>query len=303
MFSSKFWTAIISIFVFSMFFASCSTPPSDLVIPTFTPSATVTATSTSRPPTATYTSSPTLRPSFTPPPTFTPVPSFTPIPTNTPTPPILGIGEFYGVLRDDFSNINSGWVSSDADEFGYGYANGGYTMYSNVGYSEVCSSRTRGHTDFIIDVDVTKHAGPNDAYFGVTCRKTGENYVTLAINGNGGYIISKTIGDERSEITSGFSSAINAGDGATNHLTAYCVGNIFTLDVNGQAVITVADVAPTFGSYVGLILGTYDELGISVSFDNFNSKPPEGAAPAPTFTPEGTLPEEGTPTITPTESS
>ena len=246
----------------------------------------------------TLTPSPTLRPSATPLPSLTLAPSLTPIPTNTPTPGIIGIGFDTGPFRDDFSDPFSGWPVENGSDWGFGYESGGYVMYNNLPNAEVCASRTRSHTDFVIEVDVEKLSGPDSAYFGITCRKIGTNYYTLAITGNGEYNIWKTVGAERELLAEGVHPAINTGNDS-NHLFATCIGNVLTLSVNGAEVVSVVDIGPLFGTFVGLILGTAGEPEAVVKFDNFNSYPAEGAAPLPTLTPTGTL-TPGTPTSTPT---
>lgn len=255
---------------------------------------------TSVPSTATTipTLTPTLRPSSTPLPTLTLAPSLTPVPTRTPTPGIIGIGVNTGPFRDDFSDPGSGWPTENGSDWGFGYYEGGYRMYNNIGYAEVCASRTRSNTDIVIEVDVTKLSGANNAYFGVTCRKTGPNYYSLTINGNGEYNILKTTGGIPELLTSGENGAIRKGN-QTNKLVASCIGNVLTLTVNGVEVVSHTDVGPLFGTFIGLVLGTTSEPGVEVKFDNFNSFPADNAAPIPSLTPTGTLTVVPTATATP----
>lgn len=242
---------------------------------------------------------PTLRPSSTPLPTLTLAPSLTPIPTNTPTPGIIGIGFDTGPFRDDFSDPNSGWPVEGGDDWGFGYYEGGYRMYNNIGYAEVCASRTRSHTDFVIEVDVTKLSGADNAYFGVTCRKTGPNYYSLTISGDGSYTILRTTGGVPDVLISGESGAIRKGN-QTNKLVASCIGNVLSLTVNGVEVVTYTDTGgPLFGGFIGLVLGTTSEPGVEVKFDNFNSFPTNNAPPIPSLTPTGTLTAAPSPTPTP----
>ncbi len=240
---------------------------------------------------------PTLRPSSTPVPTLTLAPSLTPIPTNTPTPGILGLGFTTGPFRDDFSDPTSGWVTEDGGDWGFGYYEGGYRMYANIGYAEVCSSRSRSHTDFIIEVDVQKLSGPDNAYYGVTCRKTGSNYYSLAITAGGEYRILKTTGGVPVVLAKGASPAIKKGD-AVNHLLASCIGNVMTLSVNGVEVGSVSDIGPLFGTFVGLVVGSTTEPNIEVKFDNFDSYPTGNAPAIPSLTPVNN--QSPTPTRTPT---
>jgi hypothetical protein len=146
-------------------------------------------------------------------------------------------------------------------------------MYNNLPNAEICASRTRSHSDFIIEVKVTKRSGPNDSYFGVTCRKTGANYFSLTVNGNGEYGIYKTTGELRELLVKGSSNAIRKGN-ATNSLRGSCIGDILALEVNGVEMVSISDPGFKFGSFVGLVVGTQGQGGIDVVFDNFNSFPP-----------------------------
>ncbi len=279
---------------------ACGGEPVPDVAPTFTPSPLATSISLTSTLIPTVTS--TLRPSSTPFPTFTLPPSLTPKPTLTPTPAIIGLGENSGPFRDDFSDPFSGWAEAHEEDWGFGYEGERYQMYNNFYSGEVCSSRTRGHTDYILEVDVTKIEGPDTAYFGLSCRKAGNNYYTLGIRGNGEYAIFKTVGGVIKLVAGGPSDAINQGN-QSNHLKGSCVGSVFSLAVNGVEVVSVLDIGPQFGSFIGLILGTVSEGGVIVDFDNFNGYPTTNARPLPTVTPIGYIsptPSGTPPTVTPT---
>ena len=236
------------------------------------------------------TSTATLRPSSTPLPTLTLAPSLTAIPTLTPSPGVIGVGLDTGPFKDDFSDPLSGWPTEGGENWGFGYFEGGYRMYNNQIYTEVCTSRTRFHTDVVVGVRAEKLSGPDNAYFGVTCRKTGNNYYTLAINGMGQYKIYKTTGGLPALLFTGENGAIRQGN-QSNTLVASCIGNRLTLVVNGVEVVSVTDAGPLFGSMIGLLVGTTDQPGLDVKFDNFDSFPVAGAPPFPTgtLTPTSTL--------------
>jgi hypothetical protein len=244
-------------------------------LPTSTPAPSATPTKTLRAitVTATSTASPTLLPSSTPLPTRTAVPSLTPVPSKTFTPGVIGLGFSELPFRDDFTSDLSGWPVERNEEWGYGYLSAKYQMYNNISYAEVCSSRQRSHIDVTIRVKATKVSGPNEAYFGVTCRKTGPNYFSLTINGNGDYGIYKTTGGISERLIGGFHGAINRGN-ATNQLEATCSGSILTLKVNGIEVIEVLDPGFQFGTFLGLVLGTHAGNEVEVIFDNFDSFEP-----------------------------
>jgi hypothetical protein len=62
-------------------------------------------------------------------------------------------------------------------------------------------------------------------------------------------------------------AAINAGNSG-NHLRGDCVGSTLTLYANGQQISSITDTSFTSGD-VGLIVGTFDDPNVGVTFDNF----------------------------------
>ncbi|GAB4581657.1 MAG: hypothetical protein Fur0022_44060 [Anaerolineales bacterium] len=245
--------------------APTSIPPTVTPFPTFptwTPSPTLTA-------------SPTLRPSSTPLPTNTFAPSLTPIPTFTFTPAVVNVGGDELPVRDDFSDPNSGWVEGSACEGSYGYdtANATYRMTNNLNYCPLCVSLGKSHSDVVLQVTVNKNGGADDAFFGVTCRKSGPNYFAFMINGNQEYIIKRVVGGEEVIDAFGTSGAIRGGN-SSNRITATCNGDVYSLQVNGVEVASVVDPYITFGFYLGMILQTQAGIPADVSYDNFSATAP-----------------------------
>lgn len=181
------------------------------------------------------------------------------------------------ILKDDFSNPNSGW---DQGQFPSGdsiaYASGGYRI------SVVPKRLTRGShpklanvSDSRVEVDATKVSGPDDNLFGVVCRyRDDNNYYFLGIDSNGLAVIDK-IKDGKiavEVVAGGAQPAIHQGN-ATNHLRADCVGNTLTLSVNGQQLLTLPD-ADFASGRVWLQVVTFDKGGVTVAFDNFAATKP-----------------------------
>ena len=201
-----------------------------------------------------------------------------------------------GPFRDDFSDPGSGWVNDSGTNWSIGYYEGGYRIVNEVYKVEITASRSRVHTDFIIEADVHKLSGADSAYFGVTCRKVGETYFTMGITGAGEYMIVKTTNDVPAIMVEGTHPAIKKGD-VVNHLKGSCIGKQISLAVNGVDVASIFNEGPLFGNFVGIIAGTLGEPGIEVKFDNFNSYPTGNAPAYPSSTPAVTATR--TPTATP----
>ena len=68
------------------------------------------------------------------------------------------------------------------------------------------------------------------------------------------------------------SEAIIPGN-AANHIQATCQGSRLALSVNGEFIAEAYD--PTFASGdIGLIVGSFDQPGVDVWFDNLSVKNP-----------------------------
>lgn len=238
-------------------------PPTPSPFPTFP----------SRTPTLVPTETPTPRPSFTPIPTITPFPSFTPVPTNTPTPGVAGLGQDFGLFRDDFSDPGSGWAGGSGEGYSFGYEDGGFVIRIDPAGMEVGAARSRTHANIMVQALVTKVKGPNDAYFGVTCRENQANNYSFGITGAGGWAIYWVDGKEVTILISGTSDVIRQGDGASNLVEGRCIGTTLLMYVNGTRVGDVISTNILSGAFAGLIVGTVSEGGIEIKFDNFVASP------------------------------
>jgi hypothetical protein len=183
-----------------------------------------------------------------------------------------------GILfSDDFSNPYSGWDQVNSDEGITDYDNGVYRIFVNTDNTDVWANPGLNFTDTIIEVETTKAGGPDDNDFGVICRyQDTQNFYFFIISSDGFYGIGivqdgeQSVLGEDEQLLPG--DAINQGN-TTNIIRADCVGNTLTLYVNGTQLASVQD--DTFASGdVGLLAGTYDEIGTDIHFDNFIVRAP-----------------------------
>ena len=234
--------------------------PEPTAIPTITSSPTVPPTNTNTPlPTNTPTDLPTLPPTDIP----TEAPTFTPEPEIIPS-QIL--------FQDDFSDTNAaGWSQDRNSEHITDYEQGGYRILVNKVDWIYWTNPELFFTDVRVEVDVTKQGGPDTNEFGIICRYVDlDNFYFLTATSDGYYSISKYVAGEYfnlSEETFVATDHVNQGN-AVNHLRADCVGSTLTLYINGQLVDSVTDGDYASGD-VGLLVGSYDEAGADVVFDNF----------------------------------
>lgn len=228
------------------------------------------------PPAATDTPAPTATPEPTRTPLLTNTPESTPTPLPSDTPeltpgtatltprPTLPPGLLY---EDDFSS-QSGWYTDQADDFLFEFVSDGYRIYNNILGGTLFSIRQREITDAIIEVEVTKKAGPNDGYFGVVCRfVNGSNYYGLVIGVDGFYGISKMEDNEYTFLESGMASpGLIKPQGEVNLVRAECIGELLTLYANGEKLLEVEEDDFTSGA-AGLLAGNkIVESGIDVTF-------------------------------------
>jgi hypothetical protein len=110
----------------------------------------------------------------------------------------------------------------------------------------------------------------------VLCRysRSGDrhSFYFFFISSDGFYALGKVVKNERTILnpaTGDFqpSDAIRQGQSDLNQLTATCQGDHMALAVNGVAVGAFEDGELTHGD-IGLIIGTYDEGGVKIAFDN-----------------------------------
>ncbi len=190
--------------------------------------------------------------------------------TNNPTPPVVPGKQV--LFQDDFSDANSGWPSaSDADKTANYSADGKYVIQAITTQQDVWAHPGQSFSDVSVEVDATKTSGPDNNGFGVICRfKDNDNFYYFMVSSDGYQVIGKYQDGQNQYLSAEKmqpTDAITAGS-ATNHVRGDCQGSTLTLYANGQQLSSVTDTSFTSGD-IGLIVGTFDDPNVGVSFDNF----------------------------------
>lgn len=180
------------------------------------------------------------------------------------------------LFQDDFSDSQSGWTTRLDENLRAEYRGGSFHFFVNEAQMGLGSTPELNFTDVRVNVDAFKSGGPDDNQFGVICRYVDEkNFYALLISSDGYYGITRVmdgeaqlLGRDQMEI----SKAIHTG-GLGNHLQAECVGDRLTLWANGTLLDEEHDDHITRGD-VGLWVGTFDEAGADVLFDDFIVRKP-----------------------------
>lgn len=176
------------------------------------------------------------------------------------------------LFEDDFSNPASGWFTA-ANEIGLAeYTSDGFfhIRINAPGYN-FWSTPAKTFTNVIIEADSVKLSGPEINRIGLICRyQNPQNYYFFIISTDGYYGVGKVkdgVSTLLAQTQMERSPAVLPG-AAINHLRGECVGDTLIFYVNQKPLAIVAD--PDFSSGdVGLLVGTFDEAGIDVYFDNF----------------------------------
>lgn len=176
----------------------------------------------------------------------------------------------YVLFQDDFANSSSGWDHANDFSGIMDYDNGVYRIQVNMGNTNMWATPDKKFNDTRIEVDVVKIGGPDTNRAGIVCRVNGYDLYFFIITNDGYYAVGKTVNRQSTllgQTTFAQSSAIKTGL-AINHLRADCTGSTLSFYVNGFLVSQVTDTTFTNGE-VGLTVGSFDEAGVDMVFDEF----------------------------------
>jgi len=180
------------------------------------------------------------------------------------------------LFQDDFSSPSSGWNRYHGDTYTSDYHDGTYRIAILQKNIEAWALPGFDFTDVIIEVAGTSVNGAEDNVFGVLCRyRDSENFYFFLISSDGYAGIGLSHQGNRQLLTGESmlpSEAIHSGS-STNLIQAQCIGNQLSLSVNGS-LIHQAESDQLKSGDVGLIVGSYEDDGTEVFFDNFVVKIP-----------------------------
>lgn len=170
------------------------------------------------------------------------------------------------VLEDDFSQERWG-VSRDSNHR-QGYENEQYFIAVEAKDFSYWSVAGVSFADFVLEVETNQVDGPDNNDYGLILRyQDDDNFYSFEISGDGYYTFNKAV--ERqffSIIPWRESEAINLGSNS-NLLRVEAVGPNFTLYINDELVDAAIDSDFSQGD-IGLLVGTYEEPGAHIAFDN-----------------------------------
>ena len=174
------------------------------------------------------------------------------------------------LFQDDFSSPNSGWDRVQHDGGVMDYDGGGSRILVTAAQANLWSTPGRTFPNARIEVDAGKLGGPDANRIGLICRSNGSSYYFFLIGSDGYYGLGIFTAGKAAllgQSSMQASASIHTG-AAVNHLRLDCVGPQLTGYVNGLQVATVRDESLQDGE-VGILAGTFDEVGADIVFDNF----------------------------------
>jgi hypothetical protein len=190
------------------------------------------------------------------------------------TPP-TSTGEPGVILRDDFSQPDSGWDVHAGPDMTTDYDAGRYLIAVGEPNIDVWGRPGLELADALLEADAQYSEGPLNNEFGLMCRyahsSDADSFYYFFISSDGYYEMGKVVKGTRTplEPAGGFqpSPAIKPNPQDVNHLAATCRGDRFSFAINGTPVGEFTDDELPRGD-VGLVAGTYDEGGVRIHFDN-----------------------------------
>ena len=176
------------------------------------------------------------------------------------------------LYSEDFSSSKSGWYTSWTGDFIASYKNGKYhlTEVPPNQWRSAFSPTSLNLSDFVLEIEATKEAGPDDNIFGVIVRAIDlRNYYAYILSSDGYYQVAKLQNNSWAYVSDwAKSSAIKTGN-ATNLIKIVCNGDKQSFYVNGVKLTDYNDSSFAYGQ-LGLYTGTQSEGNVTIGFDNLN---------------------------------
>jgi hypothetical protein len=171
---------------------------------------------------------------------------------------------------DDFSNPDSGWKTVDDPAVKIDYQDG--ALHFNILELDTLAwsvPKDKRFGDFVLDVDASQIAGPNDNSYGVIFRYVDDrNFYRFDISGDGYFAVFKYKDGTWAKVQDYTETAVVKQATSTNHLQVIAQGNQFTVNVNDQPVTTFSDSDFPNGN-VGVTAGSlFDNANVHIVFDN-----------------------------------
>ena len=174
------------------------------------------------------------------------------------------------LFMDTFSSPESGWKTGNQNGSFVIYQADGLRFFIEQPNLDFWSRPGYQFQDVRIEVEAIKIDGPDNNSYGVICRMVDEkNFYAFVISSDGYAGIIKVEEGAYQLInnhTMEFAPSVMKGK-AINIISVSCQGNNLRFDINGENQFSIKDDRFVKGD-IGLIVGSFDEPGVDIFFDN-----------------------------------
>ncbi len=178
------------------------------------------------------------------------------------------------LYSDDFSDPSSGWDIDTWDDGAVDYVDGEYHVTVNTPNWLVWSYLGDDYDNIIINADTRVVSATGKGDYGLICRYVDENnFYAFEVSEDGYFIIWKQMDGEMITLYDWETSDAIPSNGKMT-INAGCIGNHLIMGVNDALLADITDDSFSTGK-VGIIVGTLEETGLTVGYDNFVVIKPE----------------------------
>lgn len=173
------------------------------------------------------------------------------------------------LFEDDFSDPNSGWGAQEGDYGSVGYVDGQLQIKIIPDSYNVWTTPEKLFNGVIISVDINVIDPVGDSEFGILCGyQDVENFFSLVISEDGYFAIWKYVDGEYFPVADWQTSSLISQGSGPHTVYAACFDKTLALGVDGELLVEITDPDFSYGD-VGLLVGTWENPGVIIGFDNF----------------------------------
>jgi hypothetical protein len=168
------------------------------------------------------------------------------------------------LFADPFQDANSGWPMQTPSSI----RDGKLQLVVPEGYTVRTAGLAQPFADVRVDVTITVDASSGDGDYGALCRYTDtNNYYALEISEDGYYSIWKKSGGIMSPLVDWTGTDALTPGASPGRVTFTCIGSTLAIVQNGKLIGQATDTSLATGG-IGLVAGTWENGGLSVSFSS-----------------------------------
>lgn len=180
------------------------------------------------------------------------------------------------LFQDSFTDNSTGWLSLREQSLMMDYDSGGFRFFLNRMNYDAWSIPRLYFPAAVIEADASRLGGPGNNVYGLICAyQNKDNYLAFVISSDGYYGISQHKNGLQSLLGNSEMKTDDAifRDERANHFKVECTNQRLALTVNAKTLLEVVREGQVQGD-VGLLVGSFDTIGVDILFKNFVVKSP-----------------------------